>query len=151
MRPRRSPWTVRYAIPDSTAALITSVEATCDMGSAATRCPGPEKCSRSAIWFAIVPVGTYNAASLPVSSAARSWRRWTVGSSPNQSSPTSASAIALRIEADGLVTVSERRSTRKSFMGTEYMDRQRRGSVQEHRLAVDVADLRPIGLDVVQG
>src|SRR4029453_4187019 len=111
------------------------------MGSAATRCPGPEKCRRNAIWLAIVPVGTYSAASLPVISAARSWSRWTVGSSPNQSSPTSASAIARRIEADGLVTVSERRSTPKAFMGTEYMDRRRRGSVQEHRLAVGVGGI----------
>jgi hypothetical protein len=47
----------------------------------------------------------------------------TVGSSPNQSSPTSASAIARRIAAEGLVIVSERRSTRKLFMGIEYMDR----------------------------
>ena len=107
IRPRRSPWTVLYAIPDSTAALITSVEATCDSGSATTRCPGPENCSRSAIWLAIVPLGTYSAASLPVTSAARSWRRLTVGSSPNQSSPTSASAIARRIATEGLVTVSE--------------------------------------------
>src|SRR6266511_6302928 len=98
----------------------------------------------------MVPVGTYSAASLPVISAARSWRRWTVGSSPNQSSPTSASAIARRIAAEGLVTVSERRSTLKLFMGIEYMDRPLEPSVQEHRLAVDVADLGTVALDVVE-
>ena len=36
--------------------------------------------------------------------------RFTVGSSPYQSSPTSAAAIAARMASDGLVTVSERRS-----------------------------------------
>src|SRR5438876_7235623 len=50
------------------------------------------------------------AASLPVNSAARSWRRLTVGSSSYSASPTSASAIALRMAALGRVTVSERRS-----------------------------------------
>src|SRR2546426_12276004 len=63
-----------------------------------------------AISFAMVPVGTYRAASMPVRSAHRSWSRFTVGSSPNQSSPTSASAMARRIAAEGFVTVSERRS-----------------------------------------
>src|ERR1700735_225948 len=37
--------------------------------------------------------------------------RLTVGSSPNRSSPTSALAMALRMACDGLLTVSERRST----------------------------------------
>src|SRR5262249_37185538 len=50
------------------------------------------------------------AACLPVSAAARSCSRMTVGSSPNRSSPTSASAMARRIAAVGLVTVSERKS-----------------------------------------
>ena len=39
-----------------------------------------------------------------------------MGSEPYQASPTSASAIALRIAGEGLVTVSERRSTRKGTM-----------------------------------
>ena len=42
----------------------------------------------------------------------------TVGSSPNPSSPTSASAIALRIASVGRVTVSLRRSTRPWGSGT---------------------------------
>src|SRR5919205_221779 len=62
--------------------------------------------SLTAIWFPIEPVGTKSAASFSKSSAARSCRRLTVGSSPYTSSPTSASAIARRIEGVGLVTVS---------------------------------------------
>ena len=57
-------------------------------------------------------------ASLPSSSAARSSRALTVGSSPNTSSPTSAAAIARRIASVGVVTVSERRSI--GGMGAEY-------------------------------
>ena len=68
--------------------------------------------SASAIWLAIVPVGTNSAASIPVRSAASSCRRLAVGSSPYQASPTSAVAMASRIAGEGLVTVSERRSTR---------------------------------------
>src|SRR5260370_37699919 len=52
------------------------------------------------------PVGTKIAASFSKISAARSCRRLTVGSSPYTSSPTSASAIALRIAGVGWVTVS---------------------------------------------
>src|SRR5579863_7303536 len=57
------------------------------------------------------PVGTNSAASLPKSSAARRSNRFTVGSSPYTSSPTSASAIARRISGVGRVTVSLRKST----------------------------------------
>src|SRR5215217_3207371 len=67
--------------------------------------------NRSASWLAIVPDGTYSAASFPSSAAASDSRRRTVGSSPYASSPTSASAIARRISGVGVVTVSERRST----------------------------------------
>src|SRR5262245_28707456 len=56
------------------------------------------------------PEGTNSAASFPSRPAASSCRRLTLGSSPNWSSPTGASAIARRIAADGRVTVSERRS-----------------------------------------
>src|SRR5580658_7249014 len=59
----------------------------------------------------IVPVGTNSAASLPAISAARASSRFTVGSSPYPSSPTSASAMARRISGVGRVTVSLRRST----------------------------------------
>src|SRR6266540_6680168 len=137
-------------MPARAAAVMTSTLATCSPSAVATRCPGPLKCSRSPIWFAIVPVGRNAAASLPTASAHRSWRRFTVGSSPYQSSPTSASAIARRIAAEGAVTVSERRSTRRLFMGIEYMDPPSGASVQEHRLAVDVADLGTVALDVVE-
>src|SRR5207237_10491411 len=47
----------------------------------------------------------------------RSSRRFTVGSSPHTSSPTSAAAIAARIPAPGTVRVSLRRST--MFGGTD--------------------------------
>jgi hypothetical protein len=63
-----------------------------------------------AAWFAIVPEGKKRAASLPSSAAACSWRRFTVGSSPYTSSPTSAAIIASRMAAVGWVTVSLRRS-----------------------------------------
>ena len=58
----------------------------------------------------IEPDGTNSAASRPKTSAARACSRLTVGSSRNTSSPTSASAMARRIAAEGRVTVSERRS-----------------------------------------
>src|SRR5207244_969560 len=58
----------------------------------------------------MVPEGTNSAASFPSTCAAISCRRLTQGSSPKTSSPTSASAIARRMPAEGLVTVSLRRS-----------------------------------------
>src|SRR5918992_3651374 len=65
----------------------------------------------SAARFDCVPEGKRSAASKPKISEARACRRLTLGSSPNTSSPSSASIIALRIAAEGRVTVSERRST----------------------------------------
>ena len=59
-----------------------------------------------AIEFPIVPEGTNKAASLPIFSAAKDSSFWVVGSSPNTSSPTSASAMAFLIFSVGLVTVS---------------------------------------------
>ena len=66
--------------------------------------------SFSAIWFAIVAVGTKIAASWPSSVATRSCNALTDGSSRFCSSPTAASAIARRIPSVGFVAVSERRS-----------------------------------------
>jgi hypothetical protein len=66
--------------------------------------------TRSATWFAIVPLGSQSEASWPSSAATRSCSWLTVGSSPYWSSPTGAAAIAARIAAVGRVTVSERRS-----------------------------------------
>ena len=77
--------------------------------SATSTSPG-RVCSLSAIWFAIVAVGTKSAASWPSSAAARSCSAFTVGSSRFCSSPTSAAAIAARIPSVGRVAVSERRS-----------------------------------------
>ena len=73
----------------------------------------------------IAPLATNRPASLPSSSAARSWSAWTVGSSSKTSSPTSAAAIARRISSVGFVTVSERRSMSPlgwSVMGGEYSE-----------------------------
>src|SRR5438128_6135925 len=57
------------------------------------------------------------AASLPSESATRSSNLFTVGSSPKTSSPTSAAAMAARMPAVGLVTVSLRRSITLSGIG----------------------------------
>src|SRR5688572_28488162 len=59
----------------------------------------------------MVPEATKSAASLPSLAAAAASSRWTVGSSPQTSSPTSARAMASRISGVGSVSVSERRST----------------------------------------
>src|SRR5436309_3806523 len=59
----------------------------------------------------MVPLGTNSAASLPTIDAARCCRRWTVGSSSQTSSPTSAAAMAFRIDSVGSVKVSLRSST----------------------------------------
>jgi hypothetical protein len=71
--------------------------------------------TRTAIWLAIVPVGTNSPASSPNNSAVRRSSSLTVGSSPNTSSPTAAAVIAASIPGVGLVTVSLRRS----IMGAE--------------------------------
>ena len=60
----------------------------------------------------IVELGRKSAASFPNSAAARSCSEFTVGSSPHTSSPTAASAIALRMPSDGRVTVSLRKSAK---------------------------------------
>ena len=52
-----------------------------------TSSPGRVR-TRRATWFAIVPLGSQSAASLPRSAAVRSWRRFIVGSSPYSSLPT---------------------------------------------------------------
>src|SRR5919201_4302284 len=64
----------------------------------------------------MVPEATKTAASLPRRAAAIASRRWTVGSSPQTSSPTSARAMASRISGVGSVSVSERRSTMSCTM-----------------------------------
>ena len=68
---------------------------------------GGPMCSRKLIALHIVPLGRNTAASWPSSSATRSHSAMTVGSSCLCSSPTSASAIALRIAGVGRVWVSE--------------------------------------------
>src|SRR5438034_2155231 len=64
-----------------------------------------------------VPDGKKSASSKPKISAARACNRFTVGSSPKTSSPSSASSIARRMAGVGRVTVSERRSTVSLTLG----------------------------------
>src|SRR5207245_490554 len=67
--------------------------------------------ARTAHRFPIEPLGTNRDASIPTILAASSWSRLTVGSSSQTSSPTSAAAIARRMESVGRVNVSLRSST----------------------------------------
>src|SRR5712691_5759125 len=64
----------------------------------------------------MVPLGTKSDASLPTISAARSCSRWMVGSSSQTSSPTSAAAMAARIDSVGKVKVSLRSSTVRAML-----------------------------------
>ncbi len=78
---RRRRRTGAAARPSSTPPRRASYRNTCARAAHSTSVPGRAS-TRSASWFAIVPDGTYSAASFPRSSAARSWNRLTVGSSP---------------------------------------------------------------------
>src|SRR2546425_8615328 len=71
----------------------------------------------SAARFDCVPDGKKSAPSKPKTSAARACSRFTVGSSPKTSSPSSASSIVRRMAGVGRVTVSERRSTMSATLG----------------------------------
>ena len=88
----------------------------------------------------IAPLATNSPASLPRSEAARSSSSMTVGSSPNTSSPTSASAIARRMAGVGLVTVSLRRSMRG--MDGEYRLDGGQGPLATRRRAIERQDRR---------
>src|SRR5256886_5327842 len=66
--------------------------------------------------FPMVPPGKKTGASLPPIPAARRCRRWIVGSSSQTSSPTSAAAIAARIDSVGSVNVSLRNSTVRAIL-----------------------------------
>ena len=72
----------------------------CATSAAITSSPG-RQCTSSAIWLHMVPEGRNTAASLPRSAATRSCRALVVGSSAFCSSPTSASAMALRMAGRG--------------------------------------------------
>src|SRR5438045_3347912 len=99
--------------------------------------PWPAK-DPSPSWFAIVPVGVQMAASLPNMAATLSCSRLMVGSSPNTSSPTSASAMALRMPGPGLVTVSLRKSMRSAMMAPH--DKREREAVREDRAPAGEGD-----------
>src|SRR6185369_5951005 len=69
------------------------------------------QCDRIAQRLLWVPVGTNSAASKPSIPAIFSCSAFTLGSSPNTSSPSGAAIIAARMPGVGCVTVSLRRST----------------------------------------
>ena len=105
----------RVVAPTTTAWPPASSKTVCDSASAMISPPRGTWAIRLTR-LPIVPLATKRPASLPVSSAARSSRAMTVGSSPKTSSPSSASAIARRISGEGCVTVSERRSRREELI-----------------------------------
>src|SRR5258706_11362795 len=82
----------------------------CESRSSTTSWPA-WVCATTETRLPMVPEVTNRPASLPSRAAAVASRRWTVGSSPHTSSPTSARAMASRISGVGSVSVSERRST----------------------------------------
>src|SRR5688572_10798402 len=84
-----------------------------------------------------VPVGKKSPASMPKRSAQTSCRRFTVGSSPKTSSPTSAEAMAWRMPGEGWVTVSERRSM--AFMAPFYNLRPTPGGAMKLRSKLGIA------------
>src|SRR5215207_6169043 len=63
-----------------------------------------------AIWLVMVPEGQNKAASIPNISAEKASSSFTVGSSPNTSSPTGARNMASSISFVGRVCVSDRKS-----------------------------------------
>src|SRR5271154_2429225 len=106
------PWpTTLNCTPEFAAPAPDSCQTIWASSPTTTSSPGRVRILRP-IWFAIVPLGTKRAASLPSNSAIRSCSRLTDGSSPYWSSPTGAAANAWRMPGEGRVTVSERRSMR---------------------------------------
>ena len=79
----------------------------CDVRCRIASSPPGRMCSRNAISLHIVPLGRKTAASMPSSAATRAQSSVTCGSSKRCSSPTSASAMALRMAEVGRVCVSE--------------------------------------------
>ena len=78
--------------------------------------------NRMRLWRAgrySLPLGKKSAASLPVFWAESSSRRLMLGSSPNTSSPTSAAAIARRMDSVGWVMVSLLRSMDMAVSSTK--------------------------------
>src|SRR5437899_963749 len=88
----------------------------CESASSTISCPGVV-CATTDTRLPMVPDARKSPASLPISAADIASSRWTVGSSPQTSSPTSARAIASRIAGVGSVNVSERRSTTSCAIG----------------------------------
>ena len=102
----------RGAADDGMAAGL--VDETCDSASA-TISPPRGTWAMCDTRLPIVPLATKRPAALPVSSAARSWRALTVGSSPKTSSPDLGLGHGPAHLRRGRVTVSERRSMRSGM------------------------------------
>ena len=109
MRPWSSLSTRRVCTPASAACPAPSFQNICAWLPIMISSPGLHQ-ARVAIRLLIVPLAVSSPASWPSSAAARSCNSLMDGSSPNTSSPTSASAIARRIWSVGWVTVSLRKS-----------------------------------------
>src|SRR5438046_903037 len=114
---------VRLEMPPNAAAAPISYVTTCASASHSTSVAGGTS-TCNAVWLAIEPVGVNSAASCPNSAATSACNALTVGSSPYTSSPTSALAMASRMPAVGLVTVSDRRSTRSATEHLRHEERQ---------------------------
>src|SRR6185436_19261245 len=117
----------------------------CESRSSTTSWPACV-CATTETRLPIVPDATKTAASLPRREAAIASRRWTVGSSPHTSSPTSARAMASRISGVGSVSVSERRSTMSCTrvlltLGARVGAQPLSGALAELRVAVLVDEL----------
>ena len=110
---QRATWYQRRvaASPRASAQTLPGLAPTNVPSAAASATSSAGGWTRSATWLPSVPEDTQSPAGLPSSAATSSCRRLTDGSSPYQSSPTSALAMACRMPAVGRVTVSERRST----------------------------------------
>ena len=85
------------------ASAMIGCESRCRIASS----PPGRMCRRNAISLHIVPEGRKTADSMPKSAATRAHSSVTCGSSKRCSSPTSASAMAVRMAEDGRVCVSE--------------------------------------------
>src|SRR3954469_16154928 len=105
----------------SSGCIIAPAKAAGPPASAMIRCevrcriassPPGRRGGRNPLSLHIVPDGRKTAASKPSRSATRSHSAVTCGSSKRCSSPTSASAMALRMAEEGRVCVSEYRFTR---------------------------------------
>src|SRR5208282_2420446 len=122
-------------MPPSAEAPPASYRLVCDSEPTSALVPRAQ-CVSIAARLPIVPLVTSSAASLPIIVAAIASSRFTVGSSPYTSSPSSARAMASRISGAGRLTVSLRRSIKgAAFPETQsIVQRKQRGEVPVRRV-----------------